>query len=209
MLRQLVFIDDSGDPGFKNSPSENFIMAAALFFDPKIATEVAEEMAKFKDRLGWQNNHEFKFRKTDKKTIKLLLETLSKFDFEIYAVYIDKRNYREVLPFLDREKVYNWAIRELLKTIPLDSAKIRIDGHVTRQYALKTAAYLRKEINTKKEQRILNIRFEDSKRVNLIQLADIIAGSINRSLQTDKTDSEDYIKIIRPKIVSLKQLKLR
>ena len=42
----------------------------------------------------------------------------------------------------------------------------------------------------------------------LIQLADIIVGSINRSFQADKTDSEDYIRIIRKKIVELKLLNL-
>ena len=31
MSKQLIFIDDSGDPGFKSVSSDNFVMAAALF----------------------------------------------------------------------------------------------------------------------------------------------------------------------------------
>lgn len=49
---------------------------------------------------------------------------------------------------------------------------------------------------------------QDSRRDNLIQLADVIAGSINRSFQTDKTDSEDYLRIIKKKIVELRNLDL-
>ena len=34
-MKQFVFIDDSGDPGFKGAASsQNFIMAAVLFNDP-------------------------------------------------------------------------------------------------------------------------------------------------------------------------------
>ena len=33
MLKKLIFIDDSGDPGFRDTSSSNFVMAAAIFTD--------------------------------------------------------------------------------------------------------------------------------------------------------------------------------
>jgi hypothetical protein len=45
-----------------------------------------------------------------------------------------------------------------------------------------------------------NFKFRDSKSDVLIQLADMIAGSIRRSYEKDKTDSQKYKKLIQDKI---------
>jgi hypothetical protein len=44
------------------------------------------------------------------------------------------------------------------------------------------------------------VRFVDSRENTLVQIADIAVGSVNRSLQTDKTDSQDYIGLLKGKI---------
>ena len=49
--RQLVFIDDSGDPGFKKASSSNFVMAAALFIEPKTAIYYPREYRFIANRL--------------------------------------------------------------------------------------------------------------------------------------------------------------
>ena len=111
-------------------------------------------------------------------------------------------------PFFDREKLYNWTIKELLQEIPLETAKITIDGRSSKQNMKNTKTYLRREINgdnTKK----LDIKFDDSVTTDLLQLADLIAGSINRSLQPDKTDSKDYISIFKDKIVKIQKINFR
>jgi len=43
-------------------------------------------------------------------------------------------------------------------------------------------------------------RFEDSRRSSLIQLADVVAGSIARSYQLDKTDSQEYIQLLNDRV---------
>ena len=45
-----------------------------------------------------------------------------------------------------------------------------------------------------------NFKFVDSKTDNLIQLADMIAGSTLRSRQVDKTDSEIYTRVIASRV---------
>lgn len=52
----------------------------------------------------------------------------------------------------------------------------------------------------------MDIKFGDSKEDILIQLADLIAGSINRSLNKDKADANTYIKIFKNKIRVLKEI---
>lgn len=206
---QLIFIDDSGDPGFKKRvSSSNFILAAALFMDPDTAKLVNDAIIEYRRSLGWRDDYEFKFAKIRKDIIAKLLRKVANYDFRIYAAYVNKADYSNLFRFcLDREKFYNWATKELLATMPLEEAKVKIDGKYSKQYKLHVKTYIRKELNTE-SRKIAEFGVQDSRRDNLIQLADIIAGSINRSFQADKTDSGDYIRIIKKKIVELKKLDL-
>lgn len=204
MTKQLVFIDDSGDPGFKKVSSSNFVMAAALFMNPEVAMLLSKQITDYRESLGWRDNYEFKFTKIRKDIIVKLLKVVSEYDFQIYAAYVDKTGFRQTAPIIDKEKLYNWAIKELLSIIPLKEAKIEIDGRSSKQNMRRTATYLRREINRDGSKKLV-IKFEDSVNDNLIQLADLIAGSINRSM-TDKTDSNVYIDIIKNKISKIKRI---
>ncbi len=209
MKKQLVFIDDSGDPGFKEGVSSStLVLAAALFINPEIATIVNKEISDYRRLLGWKDEHEFKFRKAPKKIKLRFLEIVNRYHFEIYAVYINKANYLNVFKFSDDEKLYNWITKELLAIMPLEEARVKADGKYGKSYKRRVRAYIRRELNTKDFKKIDDFDIKESNKDNLIQLADIIVGSINRSFQTDKTDSEEYIRIIRKKIVKLKLINL-
>lgn len=205
-MKQLVFIDDSGDPGFKSASSSNFVMAAAVFIDPEVANLLSQEISEYHSSLGWRDDYELKFAKIRKDIIAEFLRIASEYDLQIYATYINKDAFRGVAPAFDNEKLYNWTIKELLEIIPLDNAKIKIDGRSSKDNMRKTAAYLRHNINADNSKK-LDIRFEDSVDNNLIQLADLIAGSIHRYLNDEKTDARTYYRIIKGKIVKLKELR--
>lgn len=204
-MKQLIFIDDSGDPGLKSASSLNFVMAAAVFVDPKEAASLSQCMSEYRKKLGWNEACEFKFAKDRKIVIKNLLHLISRYDFQIYTIYVDKSSFQYASPIVDKEKLYNWGIKELLKIIPIADAKITIDGRSSRQNMHRTATYLRREINNDKSKKVV-IKFEDSVDNNLIQLADVIAGSINRYLNANKTDYTTYINIVKSKIRRLKRI---
>ena len=207
MKKQLVFIDDSGDPGFKEGASSStFVMAGAIFIDSKNATLVNNAISRYRQKLGWKDEHEFKFRKAPKKVKLRFLQIASKYDFEIYAVYLKKSDYPNVFNFSDDKKLYNWATKELLKTMPLQNAIVKMDGKYGKKYKLRVKSYIRRELRGSKK--IGDFDTQDSVHDNLIQLADMVVGSINRSLQTEKTDSKEYIRIIKNRIINIKQLNL-
>ncbi|MCL2869939.1 DUF3800 domain-containing protein [Candidatus Saccharibacteria bacterium] len=208
MQRPLVFVDDSGDPGFKPHSSSHFVIACAVFMEDPVAEQVAKELKSLRKLQGWGEKSEFKFTKTRKPVVKKLLRTVTKYDFKVSAIYIDKTEFSTIVPIIDQSKFYNWTIKELLDSLPLKDARIRIDGRSNKKYMREASSYLRKELN-KKSHKVLNVRFEDSNRNDLIQLADIIAGSINRSLQKDKTDSKEYLAIIKPKVENITKLQLK
>lgn len=206
MSKQIVFVDDSGNPGFEGAVSANLIMAGVVFDDAGEATRANKLISDFRKSLGWSDNVEFKFRKTSKDHVcELLRRLVGDCNFQVYGVYINKASYRQVSPLLDSEKLYNWTIKELLMRMPLREANVVMDGRSTKEYQRRVTSYLRHEVNGAKY-RMKSFQMVDSRRDNLIQLADLAAGSIGRSLQPDKTDSGTYIKILRSKIANIESL---
>ena len=49
------------------------------------------------------------------------------------------------------------------------------------------------------------IRFVDSRKDSIVQLADIIAGAVARSYK-DKTDAQKYLKLLKDKIVKIEKI---
>lgn len=199
--KQLVFIDDSGDPGFKTDrgSSSHFVIACVIFDDPLDAEEAALTIKKFRRDLGWRPDREFKFNKTKKPIIKDLLQSVCTTHFRVRAICIDKSLIRSLELKNKQDSFYNYAIKEVLsKSNNLHMASIRLDGHSGREYKKSAITYLRREVNARSN-KIKKVKFVDSKTDNLIQLADLVAGSILRSTQAGKSDSREYLDIITQK----------
>ena len=205
-INHFIFIDDSGDPGFKShAGSSKLVMASAVFIDAQTATLLNRAITSLRKELGWKDNHEFKFRKTHRKEKLTFLKLAANYNFEIYAVYIDKTKFPTNYKYPGKKSLYNWTTRELLKIIPLSNAYITLDGKYQKEYKLRVRSYLRQGFNSNEKQ-IKKIDVHDSGRDNLIQLADMIAGAINRHLEAQKSDSELYYNIIKKKITTMKEL---
>lgn len=197
--KQLVFIDDSGDAGIKVNSSSHLVMAAVVFNDDLIAEETALAMRKFRRKLGWTDDHEYKFHKTKKEYVKQVLRIVSRYDFAVYAVVVNKVRFKSM-----PKGLYNDTISKLLRLAPLKNASIKIDGGAGTDYTKRAVSYIRKNANSKTGQ-ITEIKFADSKENVLLQLADLIASSLYRSTQTGKSDSQDYIAILKKHIAEIRQ----
>lgn len=197
--KQLIFIDDSGDVGIKIHSSSHLVMSAVVFSDDLVAEEVALEMRKFRRQLGWSDDHEYKFNKTKKDYIKQVLHLVSGYDFAVYAVVVNKSQFK-TMP----KNLYNDSISELLRLVPLSQASIKVDGSSGTDYTKRAVSYIRKNTNVETGQ-IREIKFGDSKENVLLQLADLVASSIFRSTQTSKADHKDYINILAKHIAEVRQ----
>ncbi|MDR2105904.1 MAG: DUF3800 domain-containing protein [Coriobacteriales bacterium] len=197
--RNYIAVDDSGDVGLKAGASGFFAVAAIVFNDALEAESASLEAKKFKRAIRWRDDHEFKFNKMRRELIIRLLEVLAPFDFKVYSLYIDKGHIALERVPPDWDSVYNQVILEVLGHVPMHEAVVRIDGRYGKKYQQKMEGYFRRELN-KSGHRVDNVRFVDSKENTLVQIADIAVGSVNRSLQTNKTDSQDYIGLLKGKI---------
>lgn len=199
----LVFIDDSGDPGFKldKGSSAHFVISCVIFDDNLDAEETALKIKRLRRSLNWRDDHEFKFNKTNREIRLSFLNETMNCKFRIRAIVADKSIIRSPELRASKHKFYNYMIKEVLANNggTLKNARIRLDGHEDRAYKKAATAYFRQQLNGKSNI-IKDMKFVNSQNDNLIQLADMIAGSILRTTQSSKTDSEEYYKVIKKRV---------
>jgi DNA-binding transcriptional ArsR family regulator len=200
----LVFIDDSGDPGFKFEKGSTafFVIACVIFSDDLEAERVGVSIKELKRILKFPDEVEFKFNKSSRKTRERFLKSINGFDFKIRCLVIDKRIIKSDKLKNDKNSFYSYAIKLLLENSggSILNAKIRIDGSGDRSFRRRFLTYLRKQLNTKQKKIMKNCKLVDSKGNTLIQMVDMIAGSIKRSCDDSKTDSLIYKLIFKKHI---------
>jgi len=199
----LVFIDDSGDPGFKleKGSTSHFVIGMVLFDDELEAEKTAVAIKELKRELNFGENVEFRFFKT-RNDIKIkFLKKINKFDFKIRSLVVDKSIIRSEELNSNKNSFYAYFIKEVLKNSndTILDAKVRIDGGGNLIFRRNLLTYLRRELNSQERKIMKNCKMVDSKGNVLIQMADMIAGSIRRSY-TNKVDCKVYKKIIKKHI---------
>lgn len=200
----LVFIDDSGDPGFKfeKGSTEFFVISCIIFSDDLEVEIVGVSIKELRRVLKFPDDVEFKFNKSSRKTREAFLNSINKFDFKIRSLVIDKRLIISDKLKNDKTSFYSYAIKLLLQNSggSILDAKVRIDGSGDRIFRRSFLTYLRKQLNTKQKKIMKNCKLVDSKNNMLIQMVDMIAGSIRRSYDSSKTDRAVYKNIIKKHI---------
>jgi len=207
----LVFIDDSGDPGFKldRGSTSHFVIAMVIFDDELEAEKTAIAIKELKRELKFNDNVEFRFFKTSRGIRIKFLEKINKFNFRIRCLVVDKSIIKSQELKTNKNSFYSYFIKEVLKCsneTVLD-AKIRVDGSGDRIFRKNFFTYLRRELNTDEKKIMRNCKIVDSKSNVLIQMADMIAGSINRFYNLGKADHKEYRNIVKTHIEDQWQFK--
>ena len=199
----LVFIDDSGDPGFKieKGSSTHFVIGMVIFDDELEAEKTAVAIKELKRELNMTTKAEFRFFRTSKDYKKKFLKAVSKYKFRIRALVVDKSKIYSTELRGNKNSFYAYFIKEVLKKSDraILNAKVRLDGSGDRVFRRNFFTYLRRELNSGDRKIMKNCKMVDSRGNVLIQMADMVAGSINRA-QSDKPDAKDYLKIIKDQV---------
>lgn len=192
----IVFIDDSGDPSFKidKGASKNFVICCVIYDDELEAERTAVAIKELRRKLKFSDRVEFKFNGSTFKTRIAFLEEVSKYKFRVRALVVDKTKIKSGQLKNDKQSFYSYFIKTVLQYNKgtIKNAKIRIDGSGDRIFRKKFLTYLRKQLNSKQQKVINNITLVDSKTNVLIQLADMIAGTIRRYKDREKEDASKY-----------------
>jgi hypothetical protein len=182
----LVLIDESGDPGFKiaSGSSEYFVVTLLAFTDINHAEAADRRISRLRQELRLADSFEFHFNKLNRRNRETFLRELSAHKFFYLSVVINKR--KLVGPgFRHKESFYKYTCSLVFKNARryLKNATVIIDGSGSREFRKQLSSYLRKRINDQTSARcyIRKIKVEDSKKNNLLQLADVICGAVARS----------------------------
>lgn len=185
----LVLIDESGDAGFKlvRGSSSHFVVAMVVFDDFDEAERAGAAIDALRTRLRIKT--EFKFSKSHDDIKDAFFDCVCGHCFRVRALVVDKSIiYRESLREC-KDLFYNYFVQMLLRHDhgALQGARIKIDGSGGRRFKNELNAYLRQQLHAGQ---IRSIRFAESHRDNLIQLADMVAGAILRSYRgNDRKDA--------------------
>ena len=197
----LVFIDESGDPGFKTErgSSSHFVIALVIFDDELNAEETALKIKEFRRDLGKNEKFEFKFNKSNKDLRVAFLSVVKSCKFKIRAIVFAKNKMYSNYLRSSKDSFYNFALNQILKNNEdtLNQAKIRLDGSGDKSFRQNLVNYLKVSLNSKEKQVMKNLRFRDSHQDVLIQLSDMVAGSIRRFYDETKGDRQIYRTILK------------
>lgn len=200
----LVFIDDSGDAGFKleKGSSRFFIISAVIFDDNLEAEKTAIAIKELRRELFSRDDVEFKFHKSSNEIRRNFLECVKKYKFRIRCLVVNKSTLYSPELRGSRNSFYSYMIKTMLKynNQTIFDAKIRIDGSGDRLFRRSFITYLRRELNNSEKKVLQNCKMVDSKSDVLIQMADMVAGAIHRSYQKNKSDYKTYKSIIEKHI---------
>ena len=177
----LVFIDDSGDPGFKieKGSSKIFIIAMVIFSDNLEAEKTSVAIKELRRKLKMSDLSEFKFNKSSKKFRIAFIDTVKKFDFKIRAIVVDKSLIYSQRLKTHKENFYNYVIMQVLKNSKsIKNAKLKFDKRGELELRNQLRVYLSQELDNKKNKVFKDLKFVDSRQNTLVQLADMVAGSI-------------------------------
>ena len=196
----LVFIDESGDPGFKldSGSTEYFIVTLVAFEENDEAQLTDQRIQLLKHELGFPPDFEFHFNSVKGTYRESFLSAVASYGFFYFTIVVNKRKLKGE-GFKFKESFYKYACSLVFENAKpyLKNATVVIDGSGSREFRRQLGSYLRRRINdTKGDARVIGkIKIQDSKRNNLLQLADMICGAVARSY-SQKEDAETYRRLV-------------
>jgi hypothetical protein len=191
-----VLIDESGCPGFKLTKGSTpyFVVGMVIFNDFFHAEAASKTITDLRQSLNI--NPEFKFSKTHPSIKDRFFDEICQHHFEIRALVVDKSNIYSHKLRNDTDSFYNYFIRTLMQydNNTLQNASIKIDGSGDKEFKKALNSYLRKYIG---EHKIKKFKFTDSRKDNLIQLADMVVGAIARSYSETRKDADRWLNVLK------------
>jgi len=198
----LVFVDESGDPGVKGKAgsSKVFVLTLIIFTDRDEANAVDDLIATLRGELGMHKLSEFKFNKLNQVRRIACLQAVRNRKFVFYSMVINKAKITS-RGLSYKESFYKYACSLAFENARhlLDEATIIIDGSGSREFRLQLQSYLKKKMNDPSgdgTKCIRKVKIQDSKKNNLLQLADMVCGAVAKAFQAEKGDAT-YRKILK------------
>ncbi|MDR1361256.1 MAG: DUF3800 domain-containing protein [Rickettsiales bacterium] len=186
-------IDESGNYGLNPDAwgKEYLILVMVVFPDICVKQAIESDLQKLKLKLKKKN--EYHYVHSDFDTKAQFFQCIKKYDFSIYVLALDKR---KTNLHIDKKKnsfykgaCFSYLVRNAWDMEP-EFLNLIIDGktHKSEQVEIKT--YMRQTINS----RTIKMYFVNSENEILVQIADMIAGSVADKYKDNNSQFYNCIK---------------
>ncbi len=204
----LAFIDETGDTGLKitEGSSRFFTIALVLFEDHDEAEACDQRITLLRRELSLNPSFEFHFRHNSDKIRKKFLEAIHPYSFQYLGFALNKNPKKLYGPgFSVKSSMYQFTCGTVFENAKpyLSQAIVIIDACGSDTFQSELSKYLRRKTAETGYQRIKKVKMQSSHSNNLLQLADYVAGVINRKVQGKKNATEYY------RYLSIKEVSLR
>ncbi len=206
----LVFVDESGDTGFKlgHSSSGQFTVTLVVFADNAEAEIVSHRIDRLRVEMELPQDSragEFHFNDNSNEQREAFLQAVSVFDFSVFSVVVNKAG---LAPegISSKNAFYNLVCGLVFDRAKdfLVEANIVIDSTGGKEFKQQLEKYLRQRMNEPNgRRRIKQIRMKPSHTDNLLQLADMVCGAIVRACYQDLRTTARFRRIIQHREVSV------
>jgi len=204
-----VFVDESGDPGFKAGSSKYFLLGFAFFPTENYKNSIDYIKDDIRSKTG-RVPKEIKFNKSSHEVRMQLLNNLVYNNGKFGYIYVEKiRIYEYLRGHPEINYIYNQMIFYLIENLIeqehiVDHITLYIDQRSKNKDIKKNiSTYLKRQIDPILSPNRLHARFEKSHNSRGIQCADCICGSVRRMLESEQ---RQYFEIIRHNIIIRREL---
>lgn len=179
----IAYLDESGSHGFnfKSEGTSTHFVVCSIFVDNRQQERVAQTFTGIKERYFPQS--ELKSSKIGNRDHirRKLLEEVKGLDFRIFCLIVDKRKIHLNSGLQYKESFYKFLYGILYNRIykTFNDVAVVADRMISSDFVESFEKYIRDNHIANLFQQA-NITFSDSKKNILLQLADLIGGSINR-----------------------------
>lgn len=204
----LVFIDESGDTGRKlgQGSSKYFVVALVVFEDYEEADACDKRIGLLRREIRKSAGFEFHFQHNSYRVRESFLKAINPYQFMYFCVVIDKdpkKLWGE--GFKTKESFYKYACQMVFTNAKpyLENAIVVLDKSGSPTFRSSLTRYLRSKMNGDRKI-IKKLKQQKSHGNNLLQLADYVAGIVNRKYQKKKNWRE-YYRFIRSQEISVQE----
>lgn len=205
----LAFIDEAGDTGLKTNEgsSRYFVVALVVFEDHDEATRCDQRISLLRTELGYQERYEFHFSHNSDRVRKRFLEAVAPYNFFYFGFALNKDRDKLWGPgFQVKASLYKFTCGTVFENAKpyLCDATVVIDESGTDTFRRQLGKYLSsRTLDQTSRPTIKKVKMQRSASNNLLQLADYVAGVLNRKVQ-GKSNAAEYHRYISTKEVLMR-----
>lgn len=168
------------------------------FGEMKVAAACDERISLLRYEIGLPRDYEFHFSTNSRRVRLAFLEAVAPYEFFYHAFVLNKdpqKLYGKGFNF--KGPLYKYVCGLVFENAKpyLSDATVIIDECGDREFRNQLAAYLRRKMKEADGNRIRKIKMEESGTNHLLQLADYVAGVVNRHV-SEKLDAAMYRRLI-------------